>query len=40
MHVIYLADQIIATSGVLGSAMPPQGVAKPRPCGLRAWPPI
>jgi hypothetical protein len=40
MHVTYLADQIIATRGVLGSAIPQQGAAKPPPCGWRAWPPI
>ena len=39
MHVTHLADQIIATRDVLGPAIPPQGVAKPRPCGWRAWPP-
>ena len=32
MHVTHLDDQIIATRGVLGPAIPPQGVAKPRPC--------
>jgi hypothetical protein len=32
MHVTHLDDQIIATRGVLGSAIPLQGVAKPRPC--------
>ena len=40
MHVTHLNDQIIPTRGVLGSAIPPQGVAKPRPCKWRAWPSI
>ena len=40
MHVTHLDDQIIATRGVLSSAISPQGVAKPRPCEWRAWPPI
>ena len=40
MHVTHLDDQIIATRGVPGPAIPPQGVAEPRPCELRAWPPI
>jgi hypothetical protein len=40
MHVNHLDDQIIATRGVLGLAIPTRGVAKPRPCEWRAWPPI
>jgi len=40
MHVTHLDDQVIAARGVLGPAIPPQGVAKPRPCEWRAWPPI
>ena len=32
MHVTHLDDQIIATRGVLGPAIPPRGVAKPRLC--------
>ncbi len=31
MPVTHLDDQFIATRGVLGSAIPPRGVAKPRP---------
>jgi hypothetical protein len=40
MHVTHLDDQIIATRGVLGPAIPPRGVAEPRPCEWHAWPPI
>ncbi len=40
MHVTHLGDQIITTRGVLGHAIPPQGVAKSRSCEWRAWPPI
>ncbi len=40
MHVTYLDDHVIATRGVLGSAIPIRGVAKPRSCEWRAWPPI
>ena len=32
MHVTHLDDQFIATRGVLGPAIPPQEVAKPRHC--------
>jgi len=37
MHVTHLDDQIIATRGVLGSAIPARGVAKPRPYDWRVW---
>jgi hypothetical protein len=40
MHIAHLDDQIIATRGVLGIAIPRQGVARPRPGDWRAWPPI
>jgi hypothetical protein len=40
MHVTHLDDQVIATRSVLGSTIPLQGVAKPRPCDWRVWPPI
>jgi len=40
MHVTHLDGQIIATRGVLGSAIPTGGVAKPSPGDWRAWPPI
>ena len=37
MHVTHLDDQIIATRGVLGSAIPLRGVPEPRPYDWRAW---
>ena len=40
MLVTQIDYQFIATRCVLGSAIPPQGVPKPRPCEWRAWPPI
>ena len=40
MHVTHLDDQVIAVGGVVGSAISPQGVAKPLPCERRARPPI